>query len=78
MCHFDFVFDGKTFSECTTEGHDKEWCATTDNYDRDGLWGFCGEGVFNAYVGKLKKLKIMQSFLIMIAWCAYHEFFSFD
>ena len=45
VCHFDFLFDGKTFSKCTTEGHDKEWCATTENFDKDGLWGFCGDGM---------------------------------
>ena len=44
VCHFNFVFDGKSYSRCTTDGHTKEWCATTENYDRDGKWGLCGEG----------------------------------
>ena len=47
VCHFKFIFNGKSYSKCTTDGSTKMWCATTENYDRDGLWGFCGEGKHN-------------------------------
>lgn len=42
-CHFPFVFLGKKYSSCTSEGRGdgKLWCGTTDNYDDDKKWGFC-------------------------------------
>uniref|UniRef100_A0A8C6Y4H8 Fibronectin type-II domain-containing protein n=1 Tax=Naja naja TaxID=35670 RepID=A0A8C6Y4H8_NAJNA len=44
-CVFPFVYDGKLYFSCTTEGrHDgKRWCATTINYDLDKKWKFCPE-----------------------------------
>lgn len=42
-CVFPFIYHGKEFNECTKIGckHDKVWCATTSNYDRDRKWGHC-------------------------------------
>lgn len=36
-CQFPFKYDGKTYSECTSEGHHQDWCYTDDN----GAWGHC-------------------------------------
>lgn len=42
-CVFPFIFLGKEYSTCTTEGRGDGylWCATTSNFDRDKKWGFC-------------------------------------
>ncbi|XP_078412852.1 cation-independent mannose-6-phosphate receptor [Cetorhinus maximus] len=43
LCRFPFKFLSKSYSECTTDGRTDgfQWCATTDNYNRDKAWGFC-------------------------------------
>ncbi|XP_048590312.1 uncharacterized protein LOC5511434 isoform X2 [Nematostella vectensis] len=43
-CVFPFVFKGKCYPWCIGDGVNRIWCATTDNFDRDGLWGSCDEG----------------------------------
>ncbi|KAM6164610.1 matrix metalloproteinase-9 [Rhynchocyon petersi] len=42
-CVFPFIFEGRSYSACTTEGRSDNyrWCATTANYDKDKLYGFC-------------------------------------
>lgn len=52
-CHFPFVFLGKEYDSCTSEGRSdgKLWCGTTANYDQDKKWGLCpdkGEGGLRA------------------------------
>uniref|UniRef100_A0ACB8F7L1 Uncharacterized protein n=1 Tax=Sphaerodactylus townsendi TaxID=933632 RepID=A0ACB8F7L1_9SAUR len=43
LCHFPYVFEGKSYSTCTTEGRSDglPWCSTTANFDKDKLYGFC-------------------------------------
>lgn len=41
-CAFPFTFMGEENLFCTSGGPSKDdWCATTDNFDRDGEWGRC-------------------------------------
>lgn len=42
-CHFPFVFEGRSYSRCITEGRTDgmPWCATTASYDADKTYGFC-------------------------------------
>ncbi|KAF3696812.1 Matrix metalloproteinase-9 [Channa argus] len=42
-CVFPFIFLGKEYDSCTTDGRSDEyrWCATTDNFDKDIKYGFC-------------------------------------
>ncbi|KAM9656105.1 cation-independent mannose-6-phosphate receptor isoform 1-T1 [Morphnus guianensis] len=42
LCVFPFKYKGKTYEECITEEKNRPWCATTENYQGDRKWGFCG------------------------------------
>ncbi|KAM9341969.1 matrix metalloproteinase-9 [Pholidichthys leucotaenia] len=51
-CHFPFVFLGKEYNSCTSEGRSdgKLWCGTTDNYDDDKKWGFCPDQGYSLFL----------------------------
>lgn len=42
-CLFPFLFQGKEYSDCTTDGRGdgRLWCSTTYDYDQEKKWGFC-------------------------------------
>ncbi|XP_035172821.1 macrophage mannose receptor 1-like isoform X2 [Oxyura jamaicensis] len=42
-CVFPFQFEGKQYNECTDAGRSDGWfwCATTEDFDADKLYGFC-------------------------------------
>merc|ERR1712002_1083200 len=53
-CVFPFVYKNRKYKQCTADDHTAEWCATTDNYARDGKWGECPieDATDNAATGK--------------------------
>ena len=40
-CAFPFIYKNKRYDSCTSVDHNRLWCATTSNYDKDGKWGNC-------------------------------------
>ena len=42
-CNFPFIYNGETYFNCITVGHDKPWCSTTASYDRSPRWGYCDQ-----------------------------------
>nr|XP_020668994.1 epididymal sperm-binding protein 1-like [Pogona vitticeps] len=42
-CIFPFIFEGRIYRNCTTDGQNNRtlWCATTSNYDAHKKWKFC-------------------------------------
>nr|XP_020668997.1 seminal plasma protein A3-like [Pogona vitticeps] len=47
-CVFPFIYNGKSYSSCTTAGTvgGKLWCSLTSNYDVDPRWTYCDPSVF--------------------------------
>ncbi|ETE63168.1 72 kDa type IV collagenase, partial [Ophiophagus hannah] len=52
-CKFPFLFEGRSFDGCTTEGRQDgyRWCGTTEDYDRDKKFGFCPETAMSTVGG---------------------------
>ena len=40
-CVFPFKYKGKMYNKCTKVNHNKLWCSTTADYDKDKKWGNC-------------------------------------
>uniref|UniRef100_A0A8C5U0H8 Secretory phospholipase A2 receptor n=1 Tax=Malurus cyaneus samueli TaxID=2593467 RepID=A0A8C5U0H8_9PASS len=46
-CVFPFKYNNKWYHECTRDGKESEWCATTTQYEKDEKWGFCPNAAEN-------------------------------
>uniref|UniRef100_A0A8C4YRY5 Insulin like growth factor 2 receptor n=1 Tax=Gopherus evgoodei TaxID=1825980 RepID=A0A8C4YRY5_9SAUR len=47
LCVFPFKYKGKRYEDCIVDEEKRRWCATTNDYDKDGKRGFCGNATGN-------------------------------
>ncbi|PFX29780.1 Lysyl oxidase-like 2 [Stylophora pistillata] len=40
-CVLPFLYKGKLYHDCTTDGYIKKWCSTTYDFRKDKKWGIC-------------------------------------
>lgn len=67
MCHFPFVFEGKSYTTCTTEGRSDNlpWCATTADYGRDKKFGFCPSELLYTFGGNANESPCVFPFIFL-------------
>uniref|UniRef100_A0A671N8P4 Matrix metalloproteinase-9 n=1 Tax=Sinocyclocheilus anshuiensis TaxID=1608454 RepID=A0A671N8P4_9TELE len=67
MCHFPFLFEGTSYSTCTTEGRTDglPWCATTADYDKDKKFGFCPSELLFTFDGNSNEAPCVFPFVFL-------------